>query len=95
MAANWMEMLSNPKGIVIRNYMLQLLGDQRFLKHQAFIERLAAILPTTADIKELGEIMLAVYESGYFKALGDYQKEFEKLGYNVNVVRPENGPDRR
>lgn len=90
MSANWMEMMSNPKGVVIRNYMLQLLGEQKFVKHKDFIERLSAILPTTTDIKELGEIMVAVYEGAYFKALGDCQEQFVKLGYNVNVVRPGN-----
>jgi len=87
MSNNWMDMISNPKGMLIRNYMLQILGQEKFLKHQAFIDRLAAVLPTSADIKELGEIVVEVYESGYFKALNDYKDQFQKLGYDVNVKR--------
>jgi len=82
---NWMDMISNPKGMVIRNYMLQILGQEKFLKHQAFIERLGAVLPTSADIQELGQIMVGVYESGYYKALNDYREQFAKLGYDVSV----------
>lgn len=82
---NWMDMLANPKGTVIKNYMLQILGQDKFLKHQAFIERMAATIPTTADIQELGAIMVAVYESGYFKALNDQKESLQKLGYEVNV----------
>ena len=87
MSNNWMDMISNPKGMLIRNYMLQILGQEKFLKHQAFIDRLAAAVPVSADIKELGEIVVEVYESGYFKALNDYREQFQKLGYDVNVKR--------
>lgn len=87
MSSNWMDMISNPKGVVIRNYMLQLLGQEKFLKHQALIDRLAAVLPTASDIKELSEMFVAVYEIGYFKALNEYREQFQKLGYEVNVKR--------
>ena len=80
-----MDAISNPKGTVIRNYMLQILGQEKFLKHQAFIDRLGAVLPTSADVQELGQIVVAVYEQGYFKALNDYREQFKKLGYDVSV----------
>jgi hypothetical protein len=85
MTPNWMDMISNPKGMLIRNYMLQILGQEKFLKHQAFVDRLAAALPTSADVQELGQIVVAIYESGYYKALNDYREQFQKLGYDVNV----------
>lgn len=84
---NWMDAISNPKGMLIRNYMLQVLGQEKFLKHQAFIDRLGAVLPTSADIQELGQIIVGVYEQGYYKALNDYREQFQKLGYDVNVKR--------
>ena len=80
-----MDMISNPKGLLIKNYMLQILGEQKFLQHQAFIERLGASIPTSADIQELGAIMVSVYETGYYKALNDYKEKFQKLGYEINV----------
>lgn len=86
MATNWMDMISNPKGVLIRNYMLQLLGDEKFLKHQAFIDRLAGVLPSSADIQELGQILVSVYEIAYYKALNDYREKFTKLGYDVSVT---------
>lgn len=82
-----MDAISNPKGMLIRNYMLQVLGQEKFLKHQAFIDRLGAVLPTSADIQELGQIIVGVYEQGYYKALNDYREQFQKLGYDVNVKR--------
>jgi hypothetical protein len=85
MSSNWMDMISNPKGLLIRNYMLQILGQEKFLKHQAFIERLAAALPTSADVQEFGQIAVALYENGYYKALNDYREKFQKLGYDVSV----------
>jgi len=85
MTSSWIDMISNPKGMVIKNYMLQILGEEKFLKHQAFIERLAAVIPTSADIQELGTIMVGVYETGYYKALNDYRDQFSKLGYDINV----------
>lgn len=84
---NWLEAMTNPKGAMIRNYMLQILGQERFLKHQAFIDRLSATLPTTSDIKELGEICVSLYESGYQTAINDCKEKFEKLGYNVSINR--------
>lgn len=84
---NWMDLISNPKGVVIRNYMLQILGQEKFAKHKDFIDRLAAVLPTSTDIQELGTIIVSVYENGYFKALNDYKEQFAKLGYEVNVKR--------
>ena len=85
MTPNWMDMISNPKGVLINNYMLQILGQEKFLKHKAFIDRLGAALPTTADVGELGAIVVAIYESGYYKALNDYREKFQKLGYDVSV----------
>jgi hypothetical protein len=87
MTPNWMDMISNPKGMLINNYMLQILGQEKFLKHKAFIERLGSSLPTTSDVQELGAIVVAIYENGYYKALNDYREQFQKLGYDVNVKR--------
>ena len=84
---NWMDLISNPKGVVIRNYMLQILGPEKFAKHKEFIDRLAAVMPTSTDIQELGAIIVTVYENGYFKALNDYREKFAKLGYDVSVKR--------
>ncbi len=82
---NWMELISNPKGMIIKNHILQILGQNRFTKHQNFIERLATVLQTTSDIQDLGALMTSVYEVGYLKALDECREKLSKLGYNVTV----------
>jgi hypothetical protein len=86
-AMNWMDLLSNPRGAAVKNYMLQLLGAEKYQKHQSFIERLAVNLQTQSDLEDFANIMVSIFESGYFKALNDYKDKFEKLGYNITVSR--------
>ena len=82
---NWMELLANPRSAVLKSYMLQLLGQEKYKKYQSFIERLGTHLQTQGDLEDFSNIMVAIFESGYMKSLNDYKEKFEKLGYQITV----------
>lgn len=85
--SNWVEMMANPKAAVVKNYLLQLLGAEKYQKHQSFIERLAMTLQTQSDLEDFSNIMMGLFEGGYYKALNDYKDKFAKLGYQITVSR--------
>lgn len=67
--------------------MLQLLGSEKYEKHRSFIERLSLTLQTQSDLEDFANIMIGLFEGGYFKALNDYKDQLQKLGYQITVSR--------
>jgi hypothetical protein len=61
----------------------------RYPKHEQILERIAPSLVLDKDVQAFADLIVEVYELGYLKAITDYEKEINKLGYNVKIVPPE------
>jgi hypothetical protein len=81
MANNWG---FNPVVTILRTHLSRILNE-RYPKHDNLVERIGSGL-TQADTQLFGSLIADIYETGYFKAMGDYEKELRKLGYKVNLT---------
>jgi hypothetical protein len=65
--------------------MFEILQD-RYPKHDEFLERIASSFQTEADIKSFNSLVADLYEMGYLKATNDHRKTLKELGYSTQVV---------
>lgn len=80
--------MSNPKSFTLKKWFIELL-DKDYVPHDDVIERIASSLATEQDMKEFGNLITAVFEKGYRKAIEDYRGQIEKLGIKIHVVPDE------
>jgi len=80
-----MSYMANPRSFTLKKWFSELLKTYYSETHDQTIDRVAAALPTDADIEKFGKLMGALYESGYRKAVKDLQGQIEDLGYKVDV----------
>jgi len=81
--------MQNPKGLVIKKFMQQVIGDQVF-PYDDLLTRLGSVLITDNDIKIFGEMINEVLATGYRKAVEDYKAQLSKLGIEVNMLKHRN-----
>jgi ABC-type transport system involved in multi-copper enzyme maturation permease subunit len=84
--------MSNPRSYTVKKWTMELIKEKYTKKQDLIIERITTSLHTDQDVEDLGSLLAAVYEAGYFKAVNDYKKEAEKLGLKVMVGNPESDP---
>jgi|GEM_PF-4197391 len=82
--SNWMEMLANPQGQIVRNFLLDLLKN-RYDKHQEITERISKTLVTKGDIDKFGKFVIELYEAGYIKAISDHRDALQQMGVKVQI----------
>ena len=87
MSENWLQMLSNPQAHVIKQWMSEVLKD-KFHKHSEITERLSKTLITQGDVQAFIELMADLYQTGFIKALKEYEGELKKIGYKVKLTEP-------
>jgi hypothetical protein len=80
------EMLQNPKGMALRNFMAQILG-QKYLEYEELLHRATFFLITDKDAASFSKMINDVYELGYIKAVSDYKEQLNNLGIKVNVTQ--------
>lgn len=85
--ANWLEYLQNPKGLILKKFMAQILL-QKYPPYDDLLSRLATSLITEKDLNLFAKLVNDLYELGYTKAVGDYKEQLTKLGITVNVKTP-------
>ena len=88
MTDNWVNTLSNPMGHIAKKYLFDLLKEKAY-KHNDIIERISRALVTQNDLKNFGQLMAEVYETGFFKAVEDNKEAWEKLGYKTHITPSE------
>ena len=86
-APNWVQMMSNPQGHIIKQYMAQILKE-KFPPHQEILERLSKNLITDGDLQAFGRLVSEIYQVGYFKAIQEHEVLLTKLGYKINFIKP-------
>ena len=75
--------MSNPRSFTLKNWFAQLL-KQDYLPHDTIVERVSSALTTDQDIEDFGRLIGQVFESGYRRAVDDYQDEAAKMGLKIN-----------
>ena len=88
MANNFYESILNFPSQRLKVYMSEILKN-RYPKYEQILERIGPSLSLDKDVQSFAELIVEVYELGYLKALTDYEKEINKMGYNVKIVPPE------
>jgi len=70
--------------------------QNRYVKHEKFLEKLAKTITSKEELDELGKLVADIYECGFLKAFNEYRNQMEKLGMKMTIVAqespPQNGP---
>ena len=77
-------MFPNQFIVGLHSYMNQFLGV-RYDRNRDIIERIGHTLVTEADFKNFMALSVDLYESGFMRAVDEYQHKLSKLGVNVEV----------
>lgn len=88
MNPSWVQMMSNPQGYVIKQYMAGILKD-KMSNNLEILERLGSTLITHNDMQAFGKLVSDVYQAGYMKAIKDHEAALAKLNVKVTLVQPE------
>lgn len=83
--SGWNPMFQNPLIYGVKKHLYEML-QHRYSKNEAVIEKLATQILTEPQYEEFGNLIAAIYESGYLKAVEDHKEQLEKMGYRANVV---------
>jgi hypothetical protein len=60
--------------------------NNHYSKHHELITRVLAQIALQKDITQFGQMLVDCYDAGYTKAVEDYRKAVEKVGFKVNIV---------
>lgn len=83
--SGWNPMFQNPLIYGVKKHLYDLL-QHRYPKNEAVIEKLAAQVLTEQQYEEIGNLIAAIYEAGYLKAVDDHKDQLEQMGFKANVV---------
>ena len=76
--------MSNPRSFTLKKWLYELLKE-KYPPHDTIVERISTSLATDQDVTDIGSLITQIYESGYLKAVADYQSQMEELGVRVTV----------
>lgn len=83
---SWLEVLQNPRGIAVKRFMAQTLGE-RFPPHDDLISRLTTCLVTDGDMVAFNKLINDVYDIGFTKAVLEYKDQLAKLQIPFTVKK--------
>lgn len=83
---SWLETLQNPRGLAIKKFMAQTLGN-RFPPHDDLISRLTTCLVTDGDMVGFSKLVNDIYEIGFAKAVSEYREQLTKMGIQVTIKK--------
>mgnify|MGYP004076159439 CR=1 FL=1 len=83
-----MKYMANPRAFTLKKWFAGILQN-KMPAHDQIIERVSTSLVTDGDLKAFGELMGALYEVGYMKAVNDYKKELQRLGIKTKISSEE------
>jgi hypothetical protein len=89
---NWSQLMQNPRGMVLKRFMLQILGN-KVGEYDELLTRISTTVITDGDLKSFGDMINAVLAVGYRKAVDDYKDQLSKLGIGVNLISQQNSAD--
>lgn len=80
----YQQMALNPRLFQLKKWITQVLHDDN-PPHLSAVERMSSAIHTEGDLKELGMLILAIYQSGYQKALQECQEQLNASGSNIRI----------
>lgn len=87
MSGNWSQFMQNPKALMIKKFMVQILNN-KVEAYDDLFTRLAPSLVTDGDFRVFAEMINEVLHAGYLRAVDDYRGELNKLGIDVSLTMP-------
>jgi len=81
--------LSNPYKIALKKNVYEILKDRYDHDIDDVLDRLSSSVVTEGDFKKLGKLIAALFESGYFMSMQQYQEQLKKVGVRVTVQAEE------
>lgn len=85
MSNNWAQFMQNPKGVVLKKFMVQVM-EEKARPYDELLTRLSTVLITDNDIKIFGELVNDMLGIGYRKAVEDYRLQLKKMGIEVSLI---------
>ena len=79
------QQLMNPQSTVLKRYLFEILRE-KFPRNEEIIERVASALVTQGDLQGFSQLIIDVFETGYFKSLNEHKDILTRAGLKVNVV---------
>lgn len=89
---NWAQFMQNPRGIALKKFMVEAMGDKAN-PYDDLLTRLGTSLVTDNDLKIFGEMINDILGIGYRKAVEDYRSQLNKLGIEVSLILPQTSAD--
>jgi hypothetical protein len=85
---NWFEYIRNPHSYTVKKYLFEVMGAERYVKHDKYLDRIVSHMLTQDDVDSFGKLIVDIFEAGFMKAFNESREQFKKLGYNVGI-KPE------
>ncbi len=77
--------LLNPYGPAFKKILLQLLGDQKYLKHTDSIERISENFINANNYEKISQLFVDLWEEGFLTCVDQNKENYKKLGIKVRV----------
>lgn len=81
---NLSQILQNPKTMVLRKFMLQVLTN-KVENYDELLTRIGTSLITENDLKIFALMVNDILEVGYRKAIEDYKSQLNEMGIEVSM----------
>ena len=78
----------NQYAFAVKQLFFNLLGADRYKLHEGFVGKLSDGCASETDYTAIGNLLIAIYESGYFKALDQQKELLAERGLNVSISIP-------
>ncbi len=79
---NLSQVLQNPKTMVLRKFMAQILED-KVDNYEDILIRIGCVLVTEGDLKSFGLMINDVLEAGHQNAVKSYKKQLGDMGFEI------------
>jgi hypothetical protein len=77
-------MLQNPKTMVLRKFMVEVLGN-KIVNYEDLLTRIGVNLVTESDLQAFTHMINDILGVGYLKAVTDYRTQLNDMGIEVTI----------
>lgn len=81
---NLSQMLQNPKTMVLRKFMVEVLGN-KISNYEDLLTRIGVNLVTESDLQAFTLMINDILGVGYLKCVADYRTQLHDMGIEVNI----------
>jgi hypothetical protein len=77
----------NPYPNGLKQVLYKLLGDNKYVSHTKAVDQICDPLISEEKYKELGALLVAVYEAGFLRAIEEHQTILNQKGLKATIVK--------